>query len=619
MSNLESRIMKRVNIAVVMLGFIITDGLRAQDLQVSAYVNSTQISLNQQFELTVEVNGSDANRAPQPELPDINSFAAFLGTSTSVSTQIVNTQTSVSRIYSHHFVATQAGRHQIPAIKLEVRGKVYSTNPIDIEVVKSQAAPQQTPTRPAPGSRGNTGNETQDLSQVLFLRAETNKRTVYQNEPVIVTYKIYTAVSVNNYGISQLPNMVGFWSEEFPAAQRPRIYDQVINGRQFKVAEIKKLALFPQSPGNKTLEPLTVECEVQLPRRRSRDIFDSFFDDSFFGRTVRQQIRSNAIDVEVLPLPEVGKPVDFSGAVGSFSISAIVDKTQVQANEPVTLKLKISGTGNIKILSRPKIEFPTDFEVYDPKVSENIRREGDQIAGDKTFEYVIIPRFHGNQIIKPVALSYFDLSSKTYRKLSTDAIEIAVSKGKDTFTAVPMGTSKEDVKFIGQDIRFIQQRMPEFQKIGPVFYKTAMFFGILIFPLFAIAGALAYRRHLDKLSSNEAYARSRKANKMALKRLGKAQSQLRSGNPREFYSEVSKALMGFIGDKLNVPSAGLITDEVETVLHNRGIADSVVAEYLDCLKTCDFMRFAPAKSDNGELQGFFDKARKAIINLDKAI
>lgn len=616
MSNFGDADVRLLNLLLIIL--LTPQVLPAQDLQISADVNSTQIVLNQQFELTVEVTGSDANRAPQPELPDISSFAAFLGTSSSVSTQIVNTQMSVSRIYSHHFVATQAGRHQIPAIRLDVKGKVFSTNPIDIEVVKGQAAPQQTPAPSAPRSRSNTGNEIQDLSEVLFLRAEANKRTVYQNEPVIVTYKIYTAVSVNNYGISQLPNMVGFWSEEFPAAQRPRIYDQVIDGRQFKIAEIKKLALFPQSSGSKNLEPLTVECEVQLPRRR-RDIFDSFFDDSFLGRRVRQQIRSNAIGIEVLPLPEVGKPVDFSGAVGNFSISAAVDKQQVQANEPVTLKLKISGTGNIKILSRPPIEFPADFEVYDPKVSENIRREGDQIAGDKTFEYVIIPRFPGNQVIKPVAISYFDLSSKSYRRLATDAIEIAVSKGKDTFAAVPMGMSKEDVKFIGQDIRFIQQRMPEFRKIGPLFYKTAPFFGILIFPLLVLAGSVAYRRYLDKLSSNEAYARSRKANKMALKRLGKAHSQLRSGNAREFYSEVSKALMGFIGDKLNVPAAGLITDEVETVLHNRGIADGLVGEYRDCLKTCDFMRFAPAKSDNGELQGFFDKARKAIINLDKAI
>jgi hypothetical protein len=590
--------------------------LFAQDLQINAYVNNMQIPLNQQFELTVELTGSDANRAPQPELPNINAFASFLGTSTSLSTQIVNSQVSVSKIYSHHFVATREGRFQIPAIKLDYRGQTFTSAAIDIEIVKGQAA-----SPPSAGTRNRAGasNDAEDLSSVLFLKAEANKRSVYQNEPVIVTYKIFTAVSVNSYGISQLPNMVGFWSEDFPATQRPRIYDQVIDGRQFKVAEIKKLALFPQSAGSKTLEPLTVECEVQLPRRRSRDIFDSFFDDSFFGRTVRRAIRSNAIDLQVLPLPDAGKPSDFSGAVGSFAISATVDKTQVQTNDPITLKLKISGTGNIKILSQPKIEFPSNFEVYDPRVSENIRRDSDQIAGEKIFEFVVIPRFPGTQTIRPVSFSYFDVNSASYRRLATDAIDITVTKGKDTFTSIPMGTSKEDVKFIGQDIRFIQQRMPEFRKIGPAFYKSTPFFAILVLPLVALAGAFVYRQHLDKMSSNEAYARSRKANKMALKRLRNAHAEMRGGNAREFYGEVSRALMGFIGDKLNVSAAGLITDEVETMLRTRGISEDVVNRYLDCLRTCDFMRFAPAESNNGQLQGFFEKAKSAIISLDKAI
>lgn len=608
--------MKPTKIFIALVGVLVWDFLGAQDLQISAYVNRTQIPVNQQFELTVELTGADANRAPQPELPDLSQFAAFLGASTSLSTQIVNSQISVSKIYSNHFVATKEGRFQIPPIKLEYKGQTFTSAPIDIEIVKGQAAPPPTTSRP---NRGGASQNAEDLSNVLFLKAEANKRRVYQNEPVVVTYKIYTAVSVNSYGISQLPNMVGFWSEEFPAPQRPRIYDEVIDGRQFKVAEIKKLALFPQSPGSKTLEPLTVECEVQLPRRRSRDIFDSFFDDPFFGRTVRQPIRSNPITIDVMPLPEEGKPADFSGAVGSFTIAATVDKKEALTNDPITLKLKISGAGNIKILPKPRIEFPTDFEVYDPKVSENIRREGEQISGDKTFEYVMVPRFPGKQVIKSAAFSYFDLNSKSYKRIATEAIEISVAKGKENFAMIPMGTSKEDVKLIGQDIRFIQLRMPEFKKIGPPFYKTAPFLMMMFFPLLALGGAIVYRRHLDKMSSNEAYARSRTANKMALRRLRKAHTQMRNGNAREFYSEVSKALMGFIGDKLNVPAAGLITDEVENMLRARGIAEEVVGDYLDCLKTCDFMRFAPTESQNGELQGFFEKARNAIIKLDKAI
>jgi hypothetical protein len=591
--------------------------LSAQDLKISAEVNRTEIGLNQQFELTVELTGADAQRAPQPELPDISAFAAFLGTSSSQNIQIVNSQMSVTKSYSHHYVATKVGKFQIPPLTLDYRGNRYTTNLIDIEIVQSS-----TPSSQGNQPRAETSNDAADLSEVLFLKATANRASVYQNEPVIVTYKIYTAVSVNGYAVSQSPNMVGFWNEEFSIPQRPKLYDEVINGRQYRVAEIKKVALFPQGPGTKTLEPLAVDCEVQLPRRQSRrDIFDSFFDDPFFGvgRTVRQTIRSNPITINVLPLPEGGKPADFSGAVGSFSISATVDKNSVKTNDAIKYKVKLAGSGNIKILPQPKIDFPSDFEVYEPTVTENIQRENNQISGDKTFEYVLIPRFPGNQTIKPVVFSYFELANKSYQSVTTDALEIAVSKGSESFISVPLATSKEDVKFIGQDIRFIQLRMPEFQRMGTVFYKTPLFYSMLTLPLLALAGAFGYRRHLNKLSANEAYARSRKANKMALKRLGDASTQMRKGNPKAFYAEVSKALMGFIGDKLNVSAAGLITDEVEAVLRRRRVPEAVVQEYLDCLKTCDFRRFAPSESDNGQMKILFEKARKALINLDKGI
>jgi len=363
-----------------------------------------------------------------------------------------------------------------------------------------------------------------------------------------------------------------------------------------------------------------IECEVQVPRRpRSRDIFDSFFDDPFSRNTKRVGIQSNPVAIEVMPLPEKGRPSDFSGAVGRFSITSSVNKTEVKTNEAITLKVIISGTGNIKIVPQPKIDFASDFEVYDPKISENIKRNSGQVSGSKSFEYVIIPRFPGEQSIKPVTFSYFDLSSKTYRTISTDTKKISVAKGDDQFVNVGIGSSKEDVKFIGQDIRYIQTRIPEFQRKDNVFYKKTFFYMILIFPFIILGTAFAYRAHLDKLSSNVAYARSRKANHMALSRLRDANKQMKANNLSGFYGEVSKALMGFIGDKLNVASAGLITDEVDKMLHVQRIDENTVSSYLDCLKTCDYKRFAPGDSNNMEMNAFFEKAKKAIINLEKEI
>jgi hypothetical protein len=608
----------KTKIVVIVLIIIVsaTKGF-GQDIGIKAFVNRTTIGLNQQFELSVELSGSDANKAPQPPTPNLDEFATYIGTSSSQNIQFINGRMSVSRTFTHHFIADKVGKFEIEPIKLEYKGKTFSTEPISVEIVKSQTAPQQ---------RGQTNRSTrgdsEDLSDLLFLKASVDKKRVYQNEPVIVTYKIYTAVNVSSYGISQLPNTVGFWSEEFPTPQRPTLYDEVVNGRRYKVAEIKKVALFPQGPGTKTLDPLMVEIEVQLKRRRSRrDIFDSFFDDPFFGltRTETRTIRSNPISIEVIPLPQNTKPADFSGAVGNFDITATVDKKEVKTNEAVTLKLKISGTGNIKILPQPKVNFPRDFEVYEPKMSENIQRKGQQISGSKTFEYVLIPRFAGNQIIKPVSFSYFDLSTKSYKTLLTDPIEIAVAKGDEQLIAVGVGASKEDVKFIGKDIRFIQLNSPEFHRIGTAFYKGWPFYMLLIVPLLVLAGGYGYRKHLDKLSTNLAYARSRKANQMALKRLRKAKKQLDEGDSRLFYGEVSKALMGFIGDKLNVSAAGLITDQVDEMLRSRGINSEIVSEYIECLQTCDYGRFAPTDSDNGGMQKFFEKAKRAIINLEKEL
>jgi len=393
-----------------------------------------------------------------------------------------------------------------------------------------------------------------------------------------------------------------------------------VDGRQFKVAEIKRIAIFPQGPGQKTLDPLEIECEVQLRRQRSsRDIFDSFFNDPFLGRTVRRKLRSNPVSITVLPLPDDGKPAGFSGAVGTYSIKASVDKKQVKTNEAIALKVVITGTGNIKIVPEPKSNFPTDFEVYDPKITETIYRKGTTISGSRTFEHVLIPRFPGLQTIKPITFSYFDVKSQSYKKLKTNPIGIEVEKGDDQFVTARGGNSKEDVKFIGQDIRFIQTRLPEFERSGIVFYKRVWFVLFLFVPFLLLSGALGYRRHLDKLSGNVAYARNRKANGMAMKRLKKARQFMKKNQPQKFYGEVSNALLGFVGDKFNVSAAGLITDQVDEVLKTKGVGENVRTTYLGCLHNCDYKRFAASDSNNGEMKSFYETAKQALMTLDREI
>ncbi len=600
------------------LGFFTTVAW-AQDLTVAAFVNRAKIRLNDQFELKVELSGSDANSAEKPEPPAINSFASFVYAGSSTNFSLINGRASTTVTYSFHFIATKVGKFTIPAIAVSHKGTTVSSKPIGIQIVNAQsgAAGQS---RPQSGQRQQPATGA-DLSELLFLRASADTRQVFQNQPVVVSYKIYFAAQVGNYGVKQLPNTVGFWAEEFDIPNPPKVYKEVINGRQFQVAEIKRTALFPQGPGGKELGEMQIECEVRLPRRRRRDVFDSFFDDPFssFGRTVRQPVASRGLSIEVLPLPDAGKPLDFSGAVGQYALTVSVDKRSVKANEAISLKLTVSGTGNVKILQTPEVDFPAAFEVYDPKVTEKISRSGGSISGSKTFEYVLVPRRAGKQTVEPVSFSYFDPLSRSYKRASSRAVSFDVAESDEAFVGRSSGSSKEDVRFIGKDIRFIQTRLPEFRRAGSVLYRNWLFLVLLAVAPIMFLGAVGYRRHADKVSVDVAYARSRKANQMALKRLKKANRELSQGNSELFFSEVSSALMGFIGDKLNASAAGLITDDVAVMLKKNGVDEQVVAKYLDCLHACDYQRFSPGASNNGEMKTFFDAAKDALVSLEKAL
>ena len=587
------------------------------DIEISTSVDRTRIGLNETFTITVDIKGSKANNVGNPQLPDVSSFAVYMGSSgTSQNIQLINGKLSVSKSISYTYMATTLGKFTIPATVLNLGGKQYRSNPIQIEVVKTAQQPGQRKQRAPSASTNPADNQVSEDN--LFLKVSVNKRRIYVNEPVIVSYKIYTRVSVTQYGINKLPNTAGFWVEEFPIGNQPKTYEKIIGGKKYVVAEVKKMALFPTDAGKKSIGPMQIECDVRVQTRR-RSIFDSFFDDPFFGRTVRRTVNSKPVSIEVRPLPEAGKPPNFSGLVGKFKISASVDKKAVKTNEAISLNVRISGRGNIKMISTPQIDLPPDFEKYEPKVTEKINRTENGISGSKSFEYVLIPRYPGDQKIKPVIMSYFDVADHKYKILNTPEIVIHVAKGSDEFMAVTSGLSKEEVKLLGKDIRFIQLSDVQFKRIGSYFYKSSYFILILIFPIVIILSSLGYRRHIDKLSENVAYARSRRANQVAMKRLHKAKKLLSEKTEKEYYAEISNSLMGFLGDKLNIASAGIITDQVEGLMQDRGVDEAVIRQYLTCLQTCDYQRFAPSTAKLEDMEKFFNQAKQAIIELEKII
>jgi hypothetical protein len=427
-------------------------------------------------------------------------------------------------------------------------------------------------------------------------------------------------VGVTSYNVTKLPETAGFWVEDFEMNGQPVIRDEVINGVKYRVADIKKVSLFPTSSGKKTIGSIALECDVRVQRRRrSRDIFDSFFDDPFFGRTVRKAIQSDPVSINVQALPAAGRPADFSGAVGSYDISADIDKRKVKTNEAISLKVKITGTGNLKILPTPDVNIPNDFEQYEPTVREVINRSGNSISGSKTFEYVLVPRFPGEQRIKPILFSYFDPRSTSYKTKTTEEIVIDVEKGTGELVSASSGWSKEEVKLIGQDIRFIKMASPRFTQIGYDSYKSPVFLFLAILPLCSLVGAVIYRNHLERLSENVAYARSRQANRLAMKKLAKAKSLISEKSRKEFYAEASRALTGFAADKLNVSAAGIITSELHKKLLAKGLDQKLTQDYIGLIQTCDFQRFSPTRVSQEEMERFYRQAKEAFVRLEKAI
>ena len=583
--------------------------LAAQDLTVKAYLDRTSVRLGERFTLSVEIAGGGSRSAGNPELPEMKGFATFLGSGSSQQIQLINGRMSSSKTVNFTFQATQVGDFEIGAIKVKTSGQLYQTSPLKIQV--TQVSQRQAPT---------SGRSDQDAflpEGDLFVRAEVNKERAYQGEAIVLSYKIYTRVNVSSFSISKQPGTAGFWVEEEAQQKQPTASAQVIGGKQYTVAEIRKMILFPTSSGTKTISPLVLECEVKIPRR-SRDPFRGFFSDSLFGEVRRKLVSSQELKVDILPFPERGKPVDFKGAVGTFSVKSWIDKSDVKAHDAVTLKVQVSGAGNFSTLSQPEVPIPATFETYPPKLSQKLKRTAQGLSGEKVFEYVLIPRSVGSQRIGPVEFSYFDPSSAKYNLARADEIVIDVAPGEESLSASP-GMSKQELKLIGQDIRFIKGDPATLRKVGASIFQRSTFWLPLFFPLVCLMGAVGYRRHLDRLSGDVAYARDRRAVRLARKRLGAARSYIGETTQREFFGEVGKALMGFLGDKLNIAEAGMVSDEVGRMLRQRALPEEIVERYFECMRTCDLKRFAPSDASTFEMKDLLDKAEAAMLEVDKCL
>ncbi|MDZ7370679.1 MAG: BatD family protein [candidate division KSB1 bacterium] len=588
--------------------------IQAEPLTVTTTVSRNPASLNEQVIFTIELSGDGATKVDRPELPDMGGYLTFLGSGgTSQNITFINGRMSASKSYSFYYLATKVGSFTIPPVKVVYDNQTYESKPINMTIVQG-AAPQAAPPSTSAADRAPAA-----AGEDLYLRTIVSKKRVYQNEPVFVTFRIYAAVSVGGYSIVSPPETSGFWVEEIEAPQQPQVNEEVINGKRYVYADIKKIAVFPTSAGEKTIGPMTLQCEVRVQGRRSRDPFDMFFNDPFFSRTVTQTIASPAVTIDVMPLPEAGKPAEFTGAVGKYQLKAELDRTEITTDDALTLKVTVSGSGNIRMISEPKVQIPPEFQSYAPNVSENISRRPGAVSGSKTFEYVLVPRFVGTQRIPPVVFAYFNPESGSYQRLTTPELTVHVAKGQRAVLAGGSGLTREEVKYIGQDIRYIKAEPGKWRRIGVKPYRTTGFFLSLILPVLAFGMAFLYRRNQEKLSSNIALARSRRANAAAMRRLSKAKSFLAVEQQKKFFAEIAEALNNFAADKLNLEKADLISTDLEQAFRSRGVDEALIRDFFALLQTCDYQRFAPSTATLEDMERIYQSAKEVLIKLEKVL
>ncbi len=582
----------------------------AQEIGVRAFLTPSTVGVGRTFILNLEVTGTQSVDS-QPELPDLSAFASYLGSGTSTNMQMVNGRTSVSLIIQYRYQALAEGTYEIPPLSLTVAGERHGTEPIQLTIVQGQ--PQ------APGQgQGQGQTETADISpEDLFLEATPSKTRVLVGEPLVVEYRIFTRVDVSSYNFTSIPEPEGFWVEELPLPNGPQVEQITRDGVQYASAVIRRVALVPTGPGDRTVDRLGIEAQVRV-RRRGLDPFEGFFNldrSSLFGTVVQAGALSNSLSITVDPLPP-GRPEPFSGVVGDLSLFASLDKHQVEANNAVTLSVSARGHGNLRAMPEPTLDLPPDFEVYPPDVSDNVERSGDGIEGSKSWRWVIIPRAPGVRTLPPISMGYFDTEADAYRTASTSALPLTVT---GEVSEGPTPGVRGGVANLREDIRFIHLGPTELRRSGGSPFDSWGFWALFLLPMAAVLGSLALRRHRDRLESDPAYARRRKAGRVARKRLDQARGMAGGDRPREFYAEVARALRGFVADKLNMSEAGMQLREVTMTLEARGASEEVIREISDCLDHCDRQRFAPPQEDAREEARFLDRVGEVMTRLNREV
>jgi hypothetical protein len=582
--------------------------LTAADVVFKAEAPSAVIA-GQQFHLTYTLNAEGKDLRIQ-DMPD---FEILYGPSSYVSHSVryINGQSSneTTVTYTYVLMPRKEGAFTIPPATIKVNNANYTSNELAIKVLppdQSNAAQTQNNT----ASSGLSDND-------LFAVMQVSKRNVYEQEGFLVTFKLYSKDGQVAFSGIKFPEFEGFLAQEIELPAEKQWGVENYNGSNYRMAVLKQTILFPQRSGKITIEAGRFDATVRVrTQQRIRNFFDDFFD---AYQTVNKPLSTAPVTIDVTPLPS-GKPASYSNAVGTFNMTSSINSTNLKTNEAVTIKINISGNGNLRVVKNPEVTFPNDFEVYDPKLETSIRTTATGVNGSKTIEYMAIPRYAGDFEIPAVQFSYFDTKTGGYKTLSTEPYLIHVEKGENAESGDPVVSNfsnRENVRYVGRDIRYLKVRGISFTANDGIFFGSFMYYMYYLVPaLLFIAFSLIYRRQLRE-NANIALVRTKKANKMAVRRLKNAGRLMKENNEEAFYEELLRALWGYLSDKLSIPQSNLTKDNVELELAKYGVNESLIHDFMDILNTCEFARYAPSQAP--AMDALYKLTADAIGDMENTI
>ena len=575
----------------------------------------THVSVGEQFRLTYTINTQNVSDFRAGDIPD--ELEVLIGPNRSMqsSYQMINghTSSSSSITYTYIVCATKNGTFTIPSAHAVVGGKSIASNQLTIKV--SGAAQGNSGGGSSRQRRQDDGVEVRDAgSQIsgsdLFIKVSANKKHVHEQEPILLTYKVYTLVGLTSLR-GDMPDLKSFYTQEVTLPSQKSFSIETFNGRPYKTTTWSQYVMFPQMTGKLQIPSITFEGIV-VQQNRNIDPFEAFFNGGSGYVEVKKKIVAPSIDIQVDPLPE--RPAGFSGGVGHFSVSAQFNKTETKANDPVSLRITVSGAGNLKLIKQPQVNLPKDFDKYEPKTTDKTKLTTNGTEGSITYDLLIVPRHQGHYEIPPVELTYFDTSANAYKTVKSEPLTLNVAKGSGA-GSVSDFSGQQDLQELSRDIRHIKTGDVNQQGVGEFFFgSVAYWISLALMTIVFISLFVIFRQRAIE-NANVTKRRAGKASKMAAKRLKKASRLMSDNKPGEFYDEVLRALWGYVGDKLNIPVEQLSHDNISQRLSDRLVGEETIAQFMGALDECEFERYAPG-DPKGNMNKVYEKAMTAIVEIE---